>query len=195
MSELNKKSASDIEPYSSAAMLDFCNGYNWMFEKNFRCTSLPTRRMSPIDLCTEFVGIIAVNHVEYVGVGTGSFMIIFDKSALFSLGGTTVMFPAPRIKEDCRKGTVEDAVGLSDAVGEIGNLMMGSFNKVFRDGVPNLEGLGSDVQLHLQLPISVGTVELGLDPAAAAYNVFTYQFELAGLDPFCLRVAFPEIAS
>ncbi len=193
MSALKELKSNELEVLAYASMMDFCKGYGCMFEKNFSCSRVGSEQVGGAKLKQEFNGIIAVNHIAYAGAGTGTFMIIFDRASLFSLGGITVMLPLPRLRDDCKNGNEKDAVALSDAVGEVGNLLAGSFNKILRDGCPAVEGLGTDVTLRLRLPVSVGKVGLNLDPAVTTYNVFTYQLQISGLDPFCLKVVFPEI--
>jgi hypothetical protein len=195
MSNLNDRNPKDLEAFAYAAMLDFCKGYHWMFEKQFHCSRAGAERMDGSQLQHDFGGIIAVNNIAYAGAGTGTFMILFDKAALFSLGGVTVMLPLSRLKEDCIRGKEQDAVALSDAVGEVGNLLVGSFNKILRDGCPGVDGLGGDVTLRLRLPVSVGKTGLHLDPGVPAYHVFTYRLQMTGLDPFCLKVAFPATSA
>lgn len=192
MKELSQLTEEELKQVSLAAMNDFCNGYYWMFEKKFNTSCITEKKLSPNALKEESAGIIAVSRIAYGGAGTGSFMVIFDKPALFSLGGLTIMQPLPRIKEQCVRGNAEEAAALADAVGEIGNLLVGSFNKIFREGCSDVESLGEEITLRLRLPVPVGTVGLELEPEVPAYDVFTHKFELAGLDPFNLRVVFPS---
>lgn len=190
MKELSKLTAEELKQVSLTAMEDFCNGYYWMFEKKFNSSCISEKNIASAALQEEISGIIAISRIAYGGAGTGSFMVIFDKSALFSLGGLTIMQPLPRIKEQCVRGNAEEAAALADAVGEIGNLLVGSFNKILREGCKDVGGLGEEITLRLRLPVPVGTVGLDLDPAIANYNVFTHKFELTGLEPFCLKVVF-----
>lgn len=193
MSDMKDRDPQDLAALAHAAMLDFCKGYQWMFEKSFSCSPAGSERVTGAQLKKNFDGIIAVNTIVYAGAGTGTFLILFDQASLFSLGGVTVMLPQARIKDDCKNGKEAAAIALSDAVGEVGNLLAGSFNKVLRDGCPAVEGLGPHITLRLRLPVPVGKVGLDLDPAVQAYHVFSYQMQMAGLDPFCLRVVFPEL--
>ncbi|MBN2686170.1 MAG: hypothetical protein JXR40_12890 [Pontiellaceae bacterium] len=194
MKELSQLTAEELKQISTTAMEDFCNGYYWMFEKQFKSSCYSEKRMTTTALQNEVSGIIAIHRIAYGGAGTGSFWVVFDKPALFSLGGLTIMQPLPRIKEQCLRGNAEDAAALADAVGEIGNLLVGSFNKVLREGCEDVKGLGNEITLRLRLPVPVGKIGLEIDTDTENHTVFAHKFELPGLDPFFLRVIFPSFA-
>ncbi len=194
MKELAKIDKNDLEALMKSAVADFCNGFTWMFEKRITASHASTGLCGAAQLKETCSGIIAVNRVAFHGAGEGTYYVILDKAALFTLGGMTVMQPLPRIKEQCQKGNEQDAKTLADAVGEIGNLIDGSFCKILRDGNGETEGLGEGLETRLQLPVPVGKVDMGLDPAVAKYQVLTYKLEIAGVDPFFLRVAIPSAA-
>ncbi|MBN2163960.1 MAG: hypothetical protein JXR25_13360 [Pontiellaceae bacterium] len=191
MKTLDQLDTKELEVLTNAAMADFCNGYFWMFEKKFNVRFDSAKHASAAQLKDEFSGVIAVNRIAYGGAGSGSFMVIFNRPALFSLGGLTIMQPLPRIKEECAKGTAEEAAAMADAVGEIGNLLVGSFSKILREGCNDVEGLGDEITLRLRLPVPVGEVGLDLDPEVSEFATFTFALDGAGLDPFSLTIVFP----
>ena len=43
------------------------------------------------------------------------------------------MLPPKRIVEEAKRGTLADAQGMGDAVGEVGNLLTGTWDRIFRD--------------------------------------------------------------
>lgn len=194
MCALSYQNVKNLEELSFTSMQDFCTGYNFMFEKHFSCARVTTEQMKPEKLNEFATGIIAVNTIQSSTDNSCRFMILFDKRALFSLGGVTIMLPLSRIKDECNTGTEEGAMAMSDAVGEIGNLLIGSFNKIFREGCSGVDGISEDTTLRLQLPVPVGLISLELDPTVSAYDVFTYQFQLDGLESFRLRVIYPQLA-
>jgi len=193
MNKLNEKSIRELEALCSASLKDFCDGYRWMFEKDFRCSRLSAETVTVAELQKSIEGITAISNIAYAGedVGNGAFQIILGKAALFSLGGVTVILPIPRIKEDCVKGSEEDAKMLADAVGEVGNLLTGSFSKIFRAGCPEAKGFGDQLMMRLRLPVVVGKSQRPWENEASKGHVFTYQFELNELNPFTLKVVFP----
>ncbi len=193
MSDLRTKPAKFFEELSTASLRDFCDGYRWMFERDFKSKFVSSETVAVAELKTKVEGIVAINNIAYAGEtsGAGMFQIVLERDAVFSLGGVTVMLPIPRIKEDCLKGKEEDVLMLADAVGEVGNLLTGSFSKVFRAGVPDVEGLGDQFTMHLKLPIVIGDGEVPNLEGVQSVHVFTYQIELKELSPFRVKVVFP----
>lgn len=180
-----------LSTLSTAAMKDFCDGYDMMFEKKIRCKEIAAETL-PLDEIRVLVsGIIAVNTYTFTGKIQGSFLIVFDKPALFIMGGTTIMLPAVRIKENAEKGDEEEASFMADSVGEIGNLLAGSYAKMFRDGHDGIPGFDEHLRLILRLPINIGKVQLELTEEMSRFHMLTYQMELDQLPSFSLRVIFP----
>jgi len=192
MSGLIDQSEDKILAFSSRAMNEFCTGYGWMFDKNISCTLGGVNTMSADQLKKNFSGIIAVNSVDCAGPIDGRFKVVFDKSALFTLAGVIVMMPPPRVKENCARGTEEDASYVADAIGEVGNMLVGSFQKIFSEGVDGQEGFGSEGRMHLNLPVPVGCVDLNLDETVESFSVIVYELTVTGYDPFKIHVVFPQ---
>lgn len=192
---LATKSVESLEVLSSASIKDFCDGYRWMFEKDLQSSLVSVETVSSSEFTSEDYGVLAVNQIAYAGEnsGTGMFQIVLTKEALFSLGGVTVMLPVMRIREDCAGGKEEDAKMLADAVGEVGNLLTGSFGKVFRAGAEDEDGLGDQMTMHLRLPILLGHVKVPALEGVDKLHVLTYQIELNELNPFKLKIVFPAV--
>jgi CBS domain-containing protein len=85
----------------------------------------------------------AVHAVKSDGAINGVFYLVFDNKAIFTLAGSVMMLPKPIILNHTKTGTLKDAEGLRDAAQEIGNLLVGSWDRVFRE---NLEGHGHFVK-------------------------------------------------
>jgi len=82
-----------------------------------------------------FKKLVAVNIINAEGLLDGSFQFIFDQEGLFTLGGIIVMLPEERILSNRQKPSAKLAEGMVDAMGEAGNLLVASWNKIFsRDG-------------------------------------------------------------
>ncbi|MHC4737483.1 MAG: CBS domain-containing protein, partial [Planctomycetota bacterium] len=92
-----------------------------------------------------FGGFIAVNTVKAEGALDGSFQLIFDQEGLSTLAGVLIMLPEQQILENRKNNSVEYTKELSDAIGEVGNLLVGAWDKVFRE---NMEGHGDFVQTN-----------------------------------------------
>lgn len=85
-------------------------------------------------LSKQYKKLTALFTVRSSGTLDGDFHLILDKEGLFILAGTIVMLPEKRITDMRRKGAQKDAEELDDAVGETGNLLVGSWDRVFREG-------------------------------------------------------------
>lgn len=178
--------------FSDAAIGEFCSGYGCMFDKDITWSQVAADNVSAEQLKKNYDGIIAVNSVDCFGPIEGRFHILFDKRALFTLAGVTVMMPPARVKENCVRGNEEDASYVADAIGEVGNILVGSFQRVFIEGVPEDAGFGNDGRITLKLPVSVGRVEIDLDDSAETFRAVTYELGVPGFDPFQIQVVFPQ---
>jgi hypothetical protein len=193
MSTLSELTQTHLGSLITASINDFFNGYRCMFDKDIKpsLTSTETVPVGSLKRATE--GIVALNHVTYTGktYTGGAIQIILDKKAVFAMGGLTIMLPAPRIQEDCLKGTEDDAKRMVDSVGEVGNLLMGSFSKIFREGGLGVDGIDDEMEMLLDLPVPVGDFEVPAVGDAENVQVFTYQMAVTGIDPFIFRVVVP----
>jgi hypothetical protein len=194
MRDLIEKTGSSLEALITASLQDFCNGYRWMFEKDIKPTLASTETIPVSDLKRSAQGIIGMNNVSYFGetCPRGNFQVLFEKDAVFSMGGLTIMQPIPRIREDSIKANEEDAIRLVDSVGECGNLLIGSFSKIFREGGLGAVGLEDKLEMLLHLPVLIGKIELPEMEGVETVEVFTYQLELNDLHPFRVKVIFPS---
>jgi len=124
---------SQIIELSEESFDTFCNDMSGMFGIEMICNQQ--------DICTEtvknvkkrFKKLVAICSVKSEGALNGSFKIIFDQEGLFTLGGVIVMLPEKKILENAKKGTDEDAENSKDAISEAGNLLVGAWDRVFRD--------------------------------------------------------------
>lgn len=126
-----------LSELSADAFQAFCDDISGMFGIEMQSELSGDSRESARTLKKTFKKVSAVITVKSTGILEGDLYIVFDKDALFTLSGTIVMLPEARIVEHCKKGTLKDAEELHDAVGETGNLLVGSWDRIFRE---NLEG-------------------------------------------------------
>lgn len=185
----------DIDPerlagLSTYSMEKFCDGYRMMFDQKFTCKLVGAELLPVDDLKSKCGEFIAVNAVSCVGAVEGRFVIVLDKEALFTLGGSTVMLPAPRIKELRDKGTAEDISYIDDAIREVGNLLVGEYAIGFRIGSNTTDGFGDGAYLKLDLPVPIGSVDVSLENCAVC-NLLIYEMEINEFGPFKVYVAFP----
>ena len=85
------------------------------------------------DLKTDFKKITAVFMVEAKGAINGTFYIVLNQDALFTLAGTFVMLPEKVIIKNRKTGREQEAKDMEDAATEVGNLLIGAWDRFFRE--------------------------------------------------------------
>ncbi len=123
----------------------FCEDISGMLGVDIECEQQQTCTETIEALKKRFKKLVAVNIVKADGALDGTFQIIFDQEGLFTLAGIIVMMPEKKILENRKKGSESDARDMGDAMGEAGNLLVGAWDRVFRD---ELEGHGHFVQTN-----------------------------------------------
>jgi CBS domain-containing protein len=120
---------------SKEALDAFCDDIATMFEVDMTCQEQEIVVTDLQSVKKHFSGIAAVHTVNAEGALTGDFQLVFDKGGLFTLAGVIVMLPAKRIQDEVEFGTLEEAQSMGDIVGEVGNLLVGTWDRVFREGM------------------------------------------------------------
>jgi CBS domain-containing protein len=114
------------------AFESFCDDITGMFGVDMRCE----RRQGGVEkvkaLQSHFKKLAAVHLVHGQGAVDGTFHLLFDQGGLFVLSGVVVMLPEEQIREKAKRGSIEDATNLEDAVREVGNSLVGAWDRVFR---------------------------------------------------------------
>jgi hypothetical protein len=135
---------------ATEAFTTFCNDISGMFGVDMQCEQQEVVDETVAGLRKRFKKLVAVNIVDSEGLLNGTFQLIFDQEGLFTLGGVIVMLPEERIMANRRDASAKLAESMVDAVAEAGNLLVGSWDRVFREG---LNGHGHFLQ---RLPAFVG---------------------------------------
>ena len=129
--------ATDIESrladLSDSAFEAFCEDISAMFDADVQCTRRQAGAGTVGEMRKRFKKLTAVHLVQATGTLDGTFQLFFDQGGLFILSGVIVMLPERKILEDVRRGSADDADNLTDAAREVGNLLVGSWDRVFRD--------------------------------------------------------------
>ena len=125
--------------FAAESFETFCEDISGMFGVEMKCDQQESSTETAKDISKKFKKFSATNTIEAQGDLSGTFQMVFDREGLFTLAGVIVMLPEQRILENRKKGTVKDAEEVSDAIGEVGNLLVGSWDRIFRE---NLEGHG-----------------------------------------------------
>lgn len=130
---------SRIADLSDSAFTAFCDDIGGMFGVEMRCTRQGADVSTVHKLREQFKKLTVVHLTKADGALNGTFQLVFDQGGLFILSGVVVMLPESRIINDAKRGSIEDATNLQDAAREVGNLLVGSWDRVFREECPGHE--------------------------------------------------------
>jgi len=129
--------ATDIESrlaeLSDASFEAFCEDLGGMFDADVQCTRQQAGAGTVEEVRKHFKKLAAVHLVQATGTLDGTFQLFFDQGGLFILSGFVVMLPEKKILDDVKRGSIDDADNLADAAREVGNLLVGSWDRVFRE--------------------------------------------------------------
>ncbi len=112
----------------------FCEDVSSMFGTDIQCARDHIGLEPVADLRKRFKKLTAVHLIEATGLLDDTFQLLFDQGGLFTLSGVIVMLPEAKILQQIKSGRGEDAENLTDAAREVGNLLVGSWDRVFREG-------------------------------------------------------------
>jgi len=119
-----------VQKVSSEVFRDFCDGMGIMFDIDIRWTGQEMSTAKFDSLKEQFNKQAAMYSIEAKGRIDGTFYLVLDHPGVFTLPGIIVMHPKKRIEENCRKGTDDEVTPILDAVKELGNLLVGSWQKI-----------------------------------------------------------------
>lgn len=125
-----------VPQVSTVSMQTFCEDMDGMLGISIGCSLCQAVPGTLDKLKAFFPKFAAVYSVRAEGSLSGRFDLLLDKNALFLLSGMIVMLPEAKIKEQCKQGTLEQALKLSDTIKEIGNLIVGAWDRMFREQLP-----------------------------------------------------------
>jgi len=137
---------SQVIELSAEAFDAFCEDISGMFGVDMECAQQEVTSETIKGLEKRFEKLVAVNSVQAEGALSGTFQLVFDQVGLSILSGVVVMMPENRILDEIKRGSIEDVEGMNDAVKEVGNMLVGCWDRVFREG---LEGHGHFAQTNI----------------------------------------------
>jgi len=181
---------SQVIELSSEAFEAFCEDISGMFGVDMECTQQEVTSETIKGLKKRFKKLTALNAVKAEGALDGTFRLVFDQGGVFTLSGVVIMLPENRIREEIKGGSDKDAERMSDAIGEVGNLLIGSWDRVFRE---ELEGHGHFVQTNTFIgkPWDKPEETIGLSGNEECVFV-SYEMTVAPYPPFSCGVIFPK---
>ncbi len=142
------------------------------------------------DLEKQFKKLTSVASVQAKGAMNGNFYFIFDQEAFFTIAGTLIALPEENILQNRKECTLQAAAELGDATGELGNLLVGSWNRVF--------GKESEGHGHFSLnknfignPWNHPEEAIGLT-SASHLQVISYEVKVKEFAPVTCAVVYPK---
>ena len=176
---------------STEAFDAFCEDIGGMFGIEMKCEQQGEVATETVkELKKRFKKLVAINSVKAEGALDGTFHLVFDQGGLFTTSGVIVMQPEKRILEQIKRGTAEDAEHLGDALGECGNLLVGSWDRVFRE---EMEAHGHFVQTNTYIgePWKQPKETIGLD-SDEEFLFASYEMTISPYPTFNCGVIFPK---
>lgn len=183
-----------VEELSKKAFDVFCEDISSVFNIEIKCQKQDVFIETVKGLKKRFGKLAAINNIDSKGFLDVTFQVILDQAGLFTLGGVIMMQPEEEILGNMKKGSVKLAENMADAIGEVGNLLTKSWNKIFEAEV---EG---DNEFTLSLPAflgqswekSVGIADLDEDHELL---LILYQMKVNSFETFQCGVLFPKAIS
>jgi len=181
---------SQVIDLSADAFEAFCEDISGMFDVDMECSQQESCTETVKGLKKRFKKLVAVNSVKTEGVLDGTFQLVFDQGGLFTLSGIIVMLPENRILEEIKRGTVKDSDSMTDAVKEVGNMLVGSWDRIFRE---ELEGHGHFVQANTFIgnPWDNPEEKIGL-AGDEEFSFVPYEITIGSYPAFNCGVIFPK---
>ena len=108
---------------SAEAFKTFCEDISGTFGVHIQCNQQQVVAETITGLEERFKKLAAVYCVKTEGALDGTLQFVFDREGLFTLAGIILSMPEQKILENREHGSLKDADGMSDAIGETGDLM------------------------------------------------------------------------
>jgi len=121
----------------------FCDDISGMFGIEMKCVTTGIFTETTKGLSQKYKKLSAVTLVKTEGILNGTFHTVFDQAGMFALAGIIIMLPKQKVLDDMKRGTPKEAEAIADTIKETGNLLVGSWDRVFRE---ELEGHGHFLQ-------------------------------------------------
>ncbi len=176
---------------SAKAFNTFCDDISDMFGAETGCTQQQVCQDQTIEaLEKRFEKITAVNIVKSEGALDGTFLLLFDQNGLFTLGGVIVKTPEQKILKNRKFGTDHEAEEMKDVVREVGNLLVGAWDRIFRE---ELEGHNRFTQIDTFIgkPWLESEETIGLTKDQEVIFV-PYEMTIDSYPAFTCGVVFPK---
>ncbi|NLH15492.1 MAG: CBS domain-containing protein [Phycisphaerae bacterium] len=171
------------------AMKAFAEDISTMFDTEVESQQSDIESGTITNLKNRYKKLCAVIMVRSEGIMDGEYQVIIDREGLFTLAGTFVMQPEQIIHINRKSGGEKEAADIGDALGEVGNLLVGAFDRVFRENYP---GHGHHVQsgTFVGNPWSSSESKIRVAPEAEL-DIISFAVKVGSYEPFYMAVTFP----
>ena len=146
----------EVEPrvteLAAQAIKSSCDDISGMFDVDTKCEQQEISSDTVSGLQKHFENLVAVNVIDSEGLLNGAFQFILDREGLFTLGGIISKLPEETILSNRQNASAELAESMTDAMGELGNMLVNIWNKAFSE---KLEGHNN---FSYRAPAFVGTL-------------------------------------
>lgn len=168
----------------------FCDDISGMFGIEMKCVATGISTETPKSLSQKYKKLAAVTMVKTEGILNGTFHTVFDQAGMFALAGVIIMLPKQKILDDIKRGTLKEAEAIADTIKETGNLLVGSWDRVFRE---EMEGHGHFLQAGTFIgnPWDKPQEKIGL-PESEQFQYVSFQMTVADYPPFICGAFYPE---
>ncbi len=123
-----------VTKLSAESFKTFCNDISGMFGVNMDCKKQP--RFIGVEslegLKKHFKEPVSIHCVKAEDTIEDIFYLVFDCGGLFTLAGVVNMHPGQTILREIKSGTLESAKNTSNVLADVGQALVGSWNRVFR---------------------------------------------------------------
>jgi CBS domain-containing protein len=181
---------SQIMQLSSEALNAFSEDISGMFDVDMECTQKEVLEITVADLEKYFKTFTAINTISATGSLNGNFLLIFDQQGLFILAGIIDKLPDKKILENIKQTSEKKAANVVNAVKECGNLLVGSWNRIFRE---NLDEHGNFEQSNtfIGVPWKKSKKSIGLSKDQEILFI-SYEITIGSYPSFTCGVIFPK---
>ncbi len=173
------------------AFAAFAEDISTMFDTTVATQQSDIDRGTLAAIKDKFKKLCAVCMVRAEGAMNGEYHVIFDKEGLFTLAGTFVMQPETIITNNRKSGTEKEATEIGDALGEVGNLLVGAFDRVFREEFPGHKHFvqnGTFIGNPWANPDSKIRLKSDME-----LDIITFEMTVGTFPPFRASVLYPQI--
>lgn len=179
-----------VEELATESLSAFCDDISGMFDVDMNCTGHESVTETAKGLKKRFKKLTAINTIKAKGALNNSFFVIFDQGGLFTLSGVVVMLPENRIKEEIKRGSEKEAEHMKDAFSELGNMMVGTWDRIFREELADHEHFGQ-TNTFIGKPWDNPEEVLGIG-AEEEFAYIPYEMTVGSYPTFDCGVIFPK---